>query len=50
MGAHVVAMPQVVLTHDDVIEDYVTLASGVRLGGGVHVATEAYLGAGAAGS
>jgi sugar O-acyltransferase (sialic acid O-acetyltransferase NeuD family) len=47
LGAHVVVMPQVVLTHDDVVDDYATLASGVRLGGGVHVAAEAYLGAGA---
>ena len=47
IGAHVVLMPQVVLTHDDVVDDQATLASGVRLGGGVHVAGEAYLGAGA---
>jgi sugar O-acyltransferase (sialic acid O-acetyltransferase NeuD family) len=47
LGAHVVAMPQVVFTHDDLIGDYATLASGVRLGGGVRVAAEAYLGAGA---
>lgn len=32
VGAHVAVMPQVVLTHDDVVEDYVTLTSGVRLG------------------
>ena len=44
IGAHVVAMPHVTLTHDDVVEDYVTLAAGVSLGGGVHVGTEAYLG------
>jgi len=47
VGAHVVCMPQVVLTHDDQLGDYATLASGVRLGGGVRVETEAYLGAGA---
>jgi acetyltransferase-like isoleucine patch superfamily enzyme len=40
-------MPQVVLTHDDVVGDYATIASGVRLGGGVRVAAGAYLGAGA---
>ncbi len=40
-------MPQTVLTHDDQIDDFVTIASGVRLGGGVHVEREAYLGAGA---
>jgi sugar O-acyltransferase (sialic acid O-acetyltransferase NeuD family) len=47
LGAHVVVMPQVVLTHDDEIDDYATVASGVRLGGAVHVGREAYLGAGA---
>ena len=47
IGAHVVVMPQTVLTHDDQIDDFVTIASGVRLGGGVHVEREAYLGAGA---
>jgi sugar O-acyltransferase (sialic acid O-acetyltransferase NeuD family) len=47
VGAHVAVMPQVVLTHDDVVDDHATIASGVRLGGGVHVARGAYLGAGA---
>jgi sugar O-acyltransferase (sialic acid O-acetyltransferase NeuD family) len=47
IGAHVAIMPQVVLTHDDVVEDFATLASGVRLGGSVHVGRAAYLGAGA---
>ncbi len=47
IGAHVVVMPQTVLTHDDLIDDFATIASGVRLGGGVHVEREAYLGAGA---
>ncbi len=28
MGAHVAVMPQVVLTHDDVVEDFATIASG----------------------
>ena len=47
VGAHVAMMPRVVLTHDDVVEDYVTLASGVSLGGGVRVECGAYIGAGA---
>jgi sugar O-acyltransferase (sialic acid O-acetyltransferase NeuD family) len=47
VGAHVAIMPQVTLTHDDVIDDFATLASGVRLGGGVRVERAAYLGAGA---
>jgi acetyltransferase-like isoleucine patch superfamily enzyme len=40
-------MPRVVLTHDDVVEDYATIAAGVSLAGGVHVERGAYLGAGA---
>ncbi|GAA1789078.1 acetyltransferase [Planosporangium flavigriseum] len=47
VGAHVSVMPQVVLTHNDVVEEYATVASGVRLGGAVRVARGAYLGAGA---
>jgi sugar O-acyltransferase (sialic acid O-acetyltransferase NeuD family) len=47
IGAHVAVMPHVTLTHDDVIEDFVTVASGARLGGAVHVARGAYVGAGA---
>ncbi|MEU3059182.1 acetyltransferase [Streptomyces subrutilus] len=47
VGAHVAVMPQAVLTHDDVVEDFATLASGVRLGGGVRVERGAYVGAGA---
>ncbi|MFI5496959.1 NeuD/PglB/VioB family sugar acetyltransferase [Actinoplanes sp. NPDC051859] len=47
VGAHVAVMPQVVLTHDDRVADYATVASGVRLGGGVVVESGAYVGAGA---
>jgi sugar O-acyltransferase (sialic acid O-acetyltransferase NeuD family) len=46
VGAHVAVMPQAVLTHDDVVADFATIASGVRLGGGVRVERGAYLGAG----
>jgi sugar O-acyltransferase (sialic acid O-acetyltransferase NeuD family) len=47
VGAHVAVMPQVVLTHDDEVADFATIASGVRLGGGARIGRGAYLGAGA---
>ncbi len=47
VGGHVAVMPQAVLTHDDLVSPYATIASGVRLGGGVVVGEGAYLGAGA---
>jgi sugar O-acyltransferase (sialic acid O-acetyltransferase NeuD family) len=47
VGAHVAVMPHAVLTHDDVVADQVTIATGVRLGGSATVETGAYLGAGA---
>ncbi|MDG4828900.1 acetyltransferase [Solwaraspora sp. WMMD1047] len=47
VGAHVAVMPHAVLTHDDRVEDYVTIASGVRLGGGAVLREGAYVGAGA---
>jgi sugar O-acyltransferase (sialic acid O-acetyltransferase NeuD family) len=47
VGSHVAVMPQAVLTHDDRVGDYATIASGVRLGGGAVLAAGAYVGAGA---
>jgi sugar O-acyltransferase (sialic acid O-acetyltransferase NeuD family) len=46
VGAHVAIMPHVTLTHDDVIDDFATIASGARLGGGVRIGRGAYVGAG----
>jgi sugar O-acyltransferase (sialic acid O-acetyltransferase NeuD family) len=47
VGSHVAIMPHVTLTHDDVVDDFATMASGVCLGGNVHVGRCAYIGAGA---
>jgi len=48
LGAHVVAMPNCTITHDDRVDDFTTLAAGVALGGSVHVREAAYIGMNAA--
>lgn len=47
VGRHVGMMPNVVLTHDDEVGDFVILGAGAKLGGGVIVGDGAYIGAGA---
>lgn len=47
VGAHVAVMPHAVLTHDVTVDDFATIASGVRFGGGARVQRGAYLGSGA---
>ncbi|MEJ2857475.1 MULTISPECIES: NeuD/PglB/VioB family sugar acetyltransferase [unclassified Saccharothrix] len=46
LGAHVVAMPHVLITHDDEVGDGVTFAGRASLGGAVVVGESAYLGQG----
>jgi sugar O-acyltransferase (sialic acid O-acetyltransferase NeuD family) len=46
IGRHVIVMPQVVVSHDSWVDDWATLASGVRLSGSCRVEQGAYLGTG----
>jgi sugar O-acyltransferase (sialic acid O-acetyltransferase NeuD family) len=47
LGRHVVVMPNVTLTHDDVLEDFVTVAAGASIAGGVRVGEASYIGSNA---
>lgn len=47
VGAHCALMPGVVLTHDDVVEDFATFGARATLAGRVTVGEGAYIGAGA---
>jgi sugar O-acyltransferase (sialic acid O-acetyltransferase NeuD family) len=44
VGGHVVLMPNCTITHDDVLDDFSTLAAGVALGGSVRIRKAAYIG------
>jgi sugar O-acyltransferase (sialic acid O-acetyltransferase NeuD family) len=46
VGQHAVLMPHCVLTHDDALDDGVTVCAGANLGGSVTVGRAAYLGMG----
>ena len=44
IGQHAVIMPHVTLTHDNVLENFTTIAANVALGGWVRVGERSYLG------
>lgn len=44
IGEHCVVMPNTTLTHDDTLEDYVTVCAGVALGGQVSLGRGSYIG------
>lgn len=46
LGAHLGVMPAAVFTHDDRLDNFVTVGAGVRVAGTVHVREGAYLGSG----
>jgi len=47
IGRHVGIMPNVVITHDDEIQDFVIIGAGATVAGEVTLETGAYIGAGA---